>query len=430
MPSRADLRRSTEWVLRAIVLVVLAVVLWRELRAHAGAPTTGEHRIATTSAELATQLRTLASSPAVDAMDVELHAFPSVRQRDWLRAARGAGVTVRWHGALPPTAIEATTVREPEPRTRLLVATDGHPLAISDSVGLIDSVRSQAGASVEGADLVGELRAARAGFVARAPLPRAAARRAVLVLGRADWESKFVTTALTERGWEVRARLPASPQVTVRDDALLPLDTTRYDVVVALDSSAADLAPTIARFVASGGGLIVSAAALVSPAFRALAPAVASERRPGRILLAEDTVSRGDLPRQPLHALRDDAVVLERATTDVTVAARRAGAGRVIAIGYNESWRWRMLGGDGGAAQHSAWWSQLAGQVSPDRDTLRAGADAAPLAALVQALGPSSAATQGRAAEPTPERLPLLMLVLLVVAALAETASRRFRGER
>jgi hypothetical protein len=417
-------------VLRAIVFIVLAVVLRRELRAHVGPLTTGERRVATTSAELATQLRALASSPAVDAMDVELHSFPSALQRDWLRAARGAGVIVRWHGALPTTSIEATSVREPEPRTRLLVATDGHPLAISDSIGLIDSVRSETGASVEGADLVGELRAARAEFVARTPLPHAAARRAVLVLGRADWESKFVATALTERGWSVRARIPASPQVTVRDDALLPLDTSRYDVVIALDSTAADLAPTIARFVASGGGLIVSAAALASPGLRALAPAAGGQRRPGRILLTDDTVSRGDLPLRPLGALRDDAVVLERVTSDVAVAARRAGAGRVIAIGYDESWRWRMLGGDGGAAQHSAWWSQLAGQVSPDRDTLRAGADAAPLAALVQALGPSSAAIGEPAAEPMSERLPLLLLVLLVVSALAETASRRFRGDR
>lgn len=417
-------------MLRAIVLAVLAVVLWRELRARSGAPITGEHRVTTTSAELTAQLRALASSPTVDAMDVELRAFPAAMQRDWLRAARGAGVTVRWHGAPPPTAIEAASVREPEPRTRVLVVADGRPLAISDSVGLIDSARSEPGASVESADLVGELRAVRGQFAARTLLPQAAARRAVLVLGRADWESKFVTTALAERGWAVRARIPASPQVTVRDEALLPLDTSRYDVVVALDSSASDLAPSIARFVASGGGLIVSAAALLSPGLRALAPAVGGERRPGRILLAEDTVTRSDLPVRPLQALRDDAVVLERRRGDVAIAARRAGAGRVIAIGYDESWRWRMLGGDAGPAQHSAWWSQLAGQVSPDRDLLRSGADAAPLAALVQALGPSAVATGAAADAPVRERLPLLLLLLLVVAALAETASRRFRGER
>src|SRR5258707_512993 len=81
------------------------------------------------------------------------------------------------------------------------------------------------------------------------------------VLGGAGWEIKVVLAALTEAGWGVRARLPAAPGVAITDPALLPIDTARYDVVVALDSSASDLAPSIARFVGTGGGLVAAGGA-------------------------------------------------------------------------------------------------------------------------------------------------------------------------
>jgi hypothetical protein len=55
--------------------------------------------------------------------------------------------------------------------------------------------------------------------------------------------------------------------------------------------------------------------------------------------------------------------------------------------------------------------------------------DAAPTAALVSALGPPTPASTARAAGGG-DPLPLVLLVLLAAALLAETASRRFRGAR
>jgi hypothetical protein len=334
---------------------------------------------------------------------------------------------------VPTFALDAERVREPVARTRLLlVAYDTAALSLTDSAGALDSVRLRAGAaSLEAGDVVGAVQARHGAFVASAALSVAPPRRDVLVLGRAGWESKFVLAALSEAGWRVRARLPAAPGVTVTDAGLLPIDTSRYDAVVVLDSSATDLAPSVARFVAAGGGLVAAGGATHIEALHPLLPARAGDRKPGRILLDADSVTRADLPLRPLEALRTDAVPLERQAGGLAVAARRAGQGRVLAIGYDESWRWRMLGGASGPASHRAWWSRTVGLVAPDHAdaTMRAGADAAPTAALMDALGPASSATAAASA-PARESLPLVLLALIAAALLAETASRRFRGER
>ena len=304
------------------------------------------------------------------------------------------------------------------------------PIALVDSAGLLDSVRADAGATIEVASVVGAVRATQGRFVASAYCPASEPRRAVLVLGRADWETKFVMQALNEAGWMVRARIPTAPGVTVHDDAILPLDTARYDVVVALDSSSADLAPAIARFVAQGGGLIAAGSALDIALLRRLAPARAGERRAGRILLAADSVTPRDLPMRPLSLARSDAVSLQREQPGVTLAARRAGLGRVLAIGYDESWRWRMLGGMSGLAAHRRWWSSAAGSVAPARGAApKSTGEAAPLASLVSALGPPSApvaSSSGGSRDP----LPIVLLLIAAACLLAETGSRRFRGAR
>jgi hypothetical protein len=255
----------------------------------------------------------------------------------------------------------------------------------------------------------------------------------VLLLARAGWEEKFAAAALGEAGWTVRARVPAAPGVDVSDPGLLPIDTARYDVVVALDSTAADLAPAVARFVSAGGGLVAAGSATSLPALRGLVPAQAGARRPGRILLDADTVTPPDLPIRPLGSLRADAVPLERQPAGVTLAARRAGLGRAIAIGYDESWRWRMLGGASGPAAHRRWWSRTVGLAAPEREDAAARAlagDAAPVAALVDALGPSSTGSAAAQQGAAPSRLPIALLLLIAAALLAEIASRRFRGAR
>ncbi|MFL5606996.1 MAG: hypothetical protein ACJ8AD_11165, partial [Gemmatimonadaceae bacterium] len=335
MLSRADVRRGLEWVGRGAVIVLLAVALWRALHpARQG----DEHRGAT-GATLGRILHEATMTPRVGSVSLAIDSLPTAEQRAWLTALRRAGVDVRWHGEVPTLALDAERVREPVARTRLLLVADGAaPLALTDSVGALDTVRLRAGgASLEAGDVVGAVQARRGAFVASATLPVAPPRRDVLVLGRAGWESKFVLAALTEAGWRVRARLPAAPGIAVTDPALLPIDTSRYDVVIALDSSASDLAPSIARFVAAGGGLVAAGGATSLDALRLLVPARAGDRRPGRILLDADSVTRADLPLRPLAALRVDAVPLERQPGGLTVAARRAGRGRVVAIGYDDS---------------------------------------------------------------------------------------------
>jgi hypothetical protein len=419
-----------EWALRAALVVGLAVALWRSL--HEGAR--GPEVRATRGATLARTLRDATRDARIGAVRLDVDSLPSALERAWLVALRRGGVATTWSGAPAAIALAADRAREPVPSVHLLLVADtGAAVSLVDSAGALETLRSHAGgASLDAADVIGVVQARRGAIAARTSLPAVTERRAILVLGRAGWETKFVLAALGEAGWQVRARLPAAPGVTVSDPALLPTDTSRYDAVVALDSTAADLAPAIARFVNQGGGLVVAGGATTIDELRQLVPARAGARQPGRILLDADTVTPSALPLRPLTALRSDAVALERQTAGVSTAARRAGRGRVLAIGYDETWRWRMLGGAGGMAAHRAWWSRMAGLVAPDRDSVqgqRAGADAAPVAALVDALGPPS--TGGRASSETPgQPLPIVLLVLVLAALLAETASRRFRGAR
>jgi uncharacterized membrane protein len=118
------------------------------------------------------------------------------------------------------------------------------------------------------------------------------------------------------------------------------------------------------------------------------------------------------------------------------VAARRVGAGRVIQIGYEDLWRWRMQGEEGAVRDHRLWWSRMVGAaaatdraadgpVSPTRASLEA-PSSAPLAELVQALGPAVDADAPSSDSPTP--LAPWLGVLILGALLGEWASRRARG--
>ncbi|MDB4888977.1 MAG: putative rane protein, partial [Gemmatimonadetes bacterium] len=234
MRSRAERRRVGEWVLRAALFAVLLVALWRSLQR------TDTSRVARTTSATAfsKDLERIVASNAVGSVDLATDAMPSRADRDALVALRRNGVAVRWNGSPPPLALEATRAREPEARARLHIIGGGaQVLALVDSAGLLDSVRAGAGATVDAASIVGTVRVGAGTFAATAHAPKQETRRAVLVLGRADWETKFVMQALSEAGWVVRARIPAAPNVDVRDDGILPIDTARYDVVVALDSS-------------------------------------------------------------------------------------------------------------------------------------------------------------------------------------------------
>lgn len=414
--------------MRATLVATLVAALWRAWQPSGTSARTRSVK----GSELTRELPGLAITPGLSGIDVVVDANPTGETRDLLVALRRSGTSVRWSGTPPPLAIAVTPLRDPSGGSRVVVAGGATAaLALTDSAGPLDSLRAEQGATLELSAPVGVIRVAQGGFSASSAVGRSSTRRGVLVLGRLGWESKFVMQALGEAGWAVRVRVPAAPGAIVLDQDILPIDTGRYDVVVALDSTAADFAPAIARFVMQGGGLVASGGALRLEALRPLVPGRASERQPGRILLGADTVTPPDLPARAISGLRDDALVLEQTRAGVMLAARRAGLGRAIAVGYDESWRWRMLGGTSGAAAHRAWWSRTVSSVAPERPFAegKPTGDEAPLAALVGALGPPSIVS-AMESRPTRDRLPLALFALIAVALLAETASRRFRGAR
>jgi hypothetical protein len=415
-------------MLRALLMAALAIALWRAVRSASAAMVTR----ASTVRELPPVMREASRDARIGALDVRVDSAPAARERDWLAALSRAGVAVRWQGGPPVLALDVRRTPEPESRVRLLVVADSSvPWAITDSAGALDSVRVLGGRGVlESPLVVGRAMVHRGRWQASAAVPREPAPRAVLVLGRVSWESKFVAAALQETGWTVRTRAPAAPGVVVSDAALLPIDTSRYAAAIALDSTAADLAPALARFVAQGGGLVLAGSAPHVVVLRALAPANTAARRPGRILLAGDSVTRADLAVRPLIAIRADAVRLEGTDAEPAVVVRRAGLGRVLTLRYDDSWQWRMLGGASGLAAHERWWSHIVSAVAPDADTTAATAqEGAPLAALVAAVGPAIPATAASASSESAP-LPLILLMAIVLTLLAETASRRFRGAR
>ncbi len=89
-----------------------------------------------------------------------------------------------------------------------------------------------------------------------------------------------------------------------------------------------------------------------------------------------------------------------------------------------------MLGGVSGLSAHRRWWSAAVGSVAPERAVPAASnGSAAPVAALVSALGrPAAPSSEGTRESRNP--LPLILMLVVAAALLAETASRRFRGLR
>jgi hypothetical protein len=130
-----------------------------------------------------------------------------------------------------------------------------------------------------------------------------------------------------------------------------------------------------------------------------------------------------------VSSLRDDGVVLARQPAGVAVAGRRVGAGRVVEVGYDDSWRWRMAGAPGSEAAHREWWSRLVEAVAyaPSAPAAGGGASSAPVAELVNQLGPARELPGGSVGQPIDPRILIFVIMILL---LAEWASRRLRGRR
>jgi hypothetical protein len=426
MPSPADRSRSRRWLERALHIAALALTVFafsRLVLPRAG----GVMRI--DDAELERVLPSLVAS-RVTALHVRFSESPAPATRDVLGAIARAGTRVSWSGpGLAPLAMTADRVREPAAPVRVVVASSGD-VEVRDAREVLDTVRAGAGATLEVQSPSGVISASAQRTHASTTAGAPSALKPVLVLGRASWESKFTVAALEEAGWTVEARLSVAPAADVTQGKLGDVDPGNYSVVVALDSTLGSAGRALAGFVRSGGGLVVLAEAATAPSVRTLVPARmgALVPPPFHDFMAEDPWRA--LPLRPLESMRPDAVRLAGRGTLTTVAARREGAGRVVQVGYEDIWRWRMQGPDEAGAAYRAWWSRLIAGVAPTPATRTAqssSAEGAPLARLVEALGPATAVPAGS----TPSGvLPAWILPLILLIVLAEWTSRRLRGAR
>jgi hypothetical protein len=98
-----------------------------------------------------------------------------------------------------------------------------------------------------------------------------------------------------------------------------------------------------------------------------------------------------------------------------------------------------MTGGDAGLRDHRQWWSGLVSSVafapsvsaattSTDNAIHSNGADQAPLAGLVEALGSATPAANAHERGATPSTWLMLLFAVLTFSLVAEVASRRMRG--
>jgi len=406
-----------------------------------------------------------------DTLQLPLSAIPSRPTRAALGAMAAADVPLRWEDRTNARGLAVSLARTASPRAPLdlRVTTGGRgAVVVRDAGGLLDSLAPSATLAWRLASAASPLRVQQGRSTATAMVPERVVPKRLLVVAHPGWEGKFVVAALEEAGWVVDGTLRVSPTGRVTIGAPERLDTARYAAVVIPDSMAVDAA-ALTAYVRRGGGLVLGGDALRVPALAALRPARALAVR-GAIAGALLT----DVPRRGLDAWElspvADAVVLavdagDHAHEEPALLARRVGAGRVVAMPYRESWRWRMQGTDDGAAGHRGWWhGAVSAAVSAASPAVSSPAiadalpgDAAPYADLVARAGAAVPATAGAEAgasgAPTrpvggrdgtgdERRLdgdipgspggsgPVLPLLVALTALLVEWTSRRWRGVR
>ncbi|HEU5219189.1 MAG TPA: hypothetical protein VFU23_11050 [Gemmatimonadales bacterium] len=349
---------------------------------------------------------------------------------DWLAALARAGTPVSWETSAAPVALIVDPVADPAGGVRALAAVPaGAQVALDDAFGPLDSIAAgPAGAGFLIRSGPAWVRARSGLLAARAALPDSLVFGRLLVLGKVGWESKFVVAALEERGWSVDLRLALAPGGDVAGPGATSLDTSRYSAVIVLDSVApADLGG-IASYLHAGGGVILASAALRAPA---LAPL--SDARSPMLPAVEpfDTASadpRASLALVPIAA-RSGQVALESRGGRAAVVARRVDRGRLIVVGYQDTWRWRMAGGGAAVEGHRDWWAGLVAAVANVGRVSRAprfDVDEVPLSHLADRLGPASpAAKAGLPAFSVPNGVLFAAMAGLFLLAWL---SRRLRG--
>jgi hypothetical protein len=394
-------------------------------------PASGRRVERATQSDVDAKLASWTRMPSSVVLHGEFSSTPSAAAIDWLAALKRTGHVVTWSGSPPAIALSAESNGDPRGGARIDVAApaDEH-VVLRDDASIIDSIHvSRFGGSVNAPILVGNVRATVAGEVAAAPAPDSSPTRSIVVLGAAGWEGKYVAAALEERGWPVITKFIVAPNVQVGPPGDLQLDTSRVAAVVAIDTVVQRSWPAVERFVRMGGGLVLAGPSSLAPAASSIAPGATGARFQPAVL-PRDTILLGSTGFFPVLALKPDAVALERRTGGVAVAARRIGAGRVIQIGYDDSWRWRMAGPTGSENAHREWWSRVIAAVAyvPERAaTPDIGmASSAPVALLVDRIGaPRPSPPVGARNAPIDRRL---ILGLIMILLLAEWGSRRLRG--
>jgi hypothetical protein len=333
--------------------------------------------------------------------------------------------------------IDAQPVASPAGGTRVsIAATDGDPLLLSDDIGVIDTVQTRnQGASLVLNSVVGNLAARIRGSVASTVQRDSTVLHRILVIGDAGWESKFVVAALEEEGWKVDAFIRVAPAADVTQGSGAVIDTSRYSAVVALDGAASPFASRIIEFARTGGGVVLAPPAASLNAMSVVrAGLVGRPASQARAIQAGGSVALATLALVPITSLTSDALPLEKRAGAVAIAARRIGAGRAMQLGYEDTWRWRMDGGDGAVRDHRAWWTGLVSSVAyaprVQRVAATASTDEAPMIGLVAAIGPSKPVEVSANRSGTPSSRFALLFLLLALGLLGEITSRRVRGAK
>jgi hypothetical protein len=424
------MRVRVEQGLRGIVIAALAMMLWQSL--HRQIDSGGRSVSARGIGRALPLWSALAKAPV--GIHLQLDSVPTPLERAWLGALAGAGTSVTWSGDLAPIMVDAQPLASPTGGTRVLVAApSGSSLVIGDDVGVIDTVRSQnVGAALALASAPDRITIRAKASVASTSSLDSVSLRKVLVIGDAGWESKFVTAALEEEGWKVDAFIRLAPGVDVTQGSAAVIDTSRYSAVVALDGTVAPYANRIIELARTGGGVVLAPGAAALDAMAPLrAGSAGRAESDARAMQASGSVTLSTLALAPITSLRSDAVSLEKRAGATAIAVRRIGAGRVLQIGYEDTWRWRMGGGDGAVPDHRRWWTGLVSSAAYasriPRATTATAADEAPVVGLVAAIGSArTSAVSSLSAQPLDWMIWLF--ALLALALIGEITSRRLRG--
>jgi len=417
--------------MRAVTFGLIGWVLGQAARS----PSPRSGRDAADDRSLPIALARWTRSGDADSVHASLASPPDELRRRWLAALARSGVVVGWSSRdTTPVALAVEPTGDPAGGMRVRAAApSGTRIVLGDGLGSIDTMSMESAATAARLAVTsGVLTAAPAGGGARAAaLPTdSLAPRTVLVLGRAGWEGKFVIAALEERGWTVAARLHVAPGVDVTQRTPTPLDTAHLAAVIALDTTAARDAAALRAFVRSGGGLILAGEAARAPSLAPLSAGAVGDRVGAAMLAFAANDPRRALGFWPIAPLARGAVVLERNGQRIVAAGRRLGAGRVLQLGYDDSWRWRMSGTGDAPGAHRAYWSQLVTSAAyrPVVPLAPTAGDPSPRAASIALLGPPTPPPTTRVAAESAGPFAWWAMVLLLALLLGEWASRRLRG--